>query len=59
MNRKNPFVSVLLVIVSLLGLLRFSQDVRTVYVLGLFASGVIAGIVIAFHIIMPKMKREP
>jgi threonine/homoserine efflux transporter RhtA len=59
MNRKKPFVSVLLAIFSLLGLWRFSQDVRTINVLGLVASGVIAGIIIAFYIIMPKMKREP
>jgi threonine/homoserine efflux transporter RhtA len=59
MNRKKPFVSVLLVIFSLLGLLRFSQDVRTVNVVGLFASGVIAGLILAFIIVMPKVKREP
>ena len=59
MNRNKPFVPVLLVIVSLLGLLRFSQDVRTVYVLGLFASGAIAGAILALIIVVLKAKREP
>ncbi len=59
MKRRIPFVPLPALIFSLLGLLKFSQDVRTVNVVGLFASGAIAGAVFAMFIVFLKAKREP
>ncbi len=59
MKRRIPIVPFPLLGFSLLGLWQFSQDVRTVNVVGLFASGAIAGAILAVFIAFLKAKREP
>ncbi len=59
MKRRIPIVPVPLLFFSLYGLWHFSQDVKTVNVVGLFASGAIAGAVLAVFIAFLKAKREP
>ncbi|MEO7672825.1 MAG: hypothetical protein ABIU09_01955 [Pyrinomonadaceae bacterium] len=59
MTRRIPFVPFPLLVFSLLGLWQFSQDVRTVNVVGLFGSGAIAGAILAVFIAFLKAKREP
>lgn len=46
-------------IFGLVGLTRFTEDVRTVQVLGLFASGALFGMALASLIMEIKAKRTP
>jgi hypothetical protein len=59
MKRRKSLVVLPLLFISLLGLWRFSQDMRTVNVIGLFGSGAIAGAVLVRVIVALKAKREP
>ncbi len=59
MKIRNPFVPLPILFFSLLGLWQFSQDVRTVNIVGLYASGAIAGAALALFIVFLKLKREP
>jgi hypothetical protein len=47
MKQKGLGMSVLLMVISLLGWTQFSESVRTVQVLGLFASGALFGVALA------------
>ena len=59
MKPKNPIVPLPILIFSLLGLWRFSEDVRAVNVVGLYASGVAAGATLVWLVIYLRSKREP
>jgi ABC-type uncharacterized transport system permease subunit len=54
-----PGLFFMFLLFSFVGLWRFSQDVRTVNVVGLFVSGVVAGAVLTGIIVLLKAKREP
>jgi hypothetical protein len=58
MKPLKPIFFLLFLLISLLVLWNFSRDVRTVNILGLYASGVILGVAIARFILWFKTKRE-
>jgi hypothetical protein len=57
MKRKGLGMLVLLMMISLIGWTQFSESVRTVQVLGLFASGVLFGVAMSGIIIALKTNR--
>ncbi len=59
MKPKNPIVTLPFLVFSLIGLWEFSQDVRAVQVVGLYASGVTAGAILVWLVIFIRSKREP
>lgn len=58
MKRIGPNIAIL-VIFGFIGLTQFSENVRTVQVLGLFASGVVVGLALAAIMIILRSKRSP
>ena len=55
---KSNGVPLMMIVLALIGLMKFSYDVRSVQVLGLFASGALAGVSITRLITSLRSKKE-